>query len=488
MSLQQAKNNDDKFEWIWCIYLLVSVLVYALANSIQVLMWKLNVFLTIYYLVAAAGGALMVADFFRKRILFTSKYCLFLILFIVALMISAISNMRYGIVGNIQAIVWFLIHFFVLAAVDTDLPRELHMKQLRIVMNAFGVVWFALVLWSLVQYVTQFSSLVFDIQCGWDRRVGFTDSRLFGTFRDPNYASVTCAAAIAFAVFNLLTKPKCTALKIFSWAQIVAQLCYIVLAESRTLQLGLLVVVAFLAALYGWKFAEKRTQTVLLRIVLALAAVLLSTAVSVLLYKAVQIGLSYLPVLFGYADGRIGTERADVVGTSDYTNGRIEVWTSYIELTKNKPLFGLSPRNAVAYAQEYFPDSYVARTTMTVHSGYVGLLAYSGVVGAAIMLCWMVLVVVEIVGYLIRRRNSADSCYHVILVLSMFLIVAAVAAGPQMLLFYSNRIYDILFWITLGYVRAFICMSEPERYAKMPLPYRVTERMFARLKKNRQEP
>lgn len=479
----QDQMRAERMSWIRCIYLTVYVVVYALAYSIQILMWKLTVFHAIYYMVAAAGGALLILDFFRRRIFLTYKYVSFLILFVVALVVSMLSQMRYGIVGNIQATVWFLIHFFVLAAVDTELPNELHRKQLRIVMNAFGVVWFVLVLWSLGQYVTQFYTEVYDAQCGWSRRVGFTEARLFGTFSDPNYASASCAAAIAFAVYNLIEEPKNVVLKVFSWTQIVAQFFYIVLAASRTVQLGLLVVLVFFVALYGWKAVEKRTKALPLRIVLVLLAVALSLVLSVLLYTLIHQGLSYIPMLAGYAQDGLDMERPDVVGTSDFSNNRAWIYSNYIELAKNAPWFGLTPRNAVAYAQENFPDSYIATSTMVVHSGFLGLFVYTGLVGGTIMMCWLVMVVLEVVRYLIRRRNDADSHYNRVLVLSMFLVVAAIGAGPQLMLFYSNRIHDVLFWVTLGYVRAFIRMSEPERYEKMPLPYCLTERVFARFKK-----
>ncbi len=472
-----------RLAWIRCIYLTVYVVVYALAYSIQILMWKLNVFLIIYYVVAAAGGALLFLDFFRQRVFLTYKYGLFLIFFVLALVVSMFSQMRYGIIGNVQAIVWFLIHFFVLAAVDAELPAELHMKHLRIVMNAFGVVWFVLVVWSLGQYVTQFHTRVYDVQSGWARRVGFTEARLFGTFSDPNYASVSCAAAIAFAVFNLITEPKHNALKVFSWAQIAVQTFYIVLAASRTVQLGLLVVLAFLSALYGWRFAEKRTKKTILCVGFSLLMIMAMAALAVLFYKIIQIGLSYVPVLAGYAQNGLDMDRPDVVGSSDFSNNRIRIYTSYIELAKNAPWFGLTPRNAVAYAQEFFPDSYVATSTIVVHSGLLGLFVYTGLVGGTIMLCWLVLVVFEVAGYLIRRRNSTDKYYNMVMVLAMFLIVALLAAGPQLMVFYSNRIHDVLFWVTLGYVRAFVRMSEPERYTKMPLPYRLTEHVFAQLKK-----
>lgn len=477
--MPNQKQADSRFSWIRCIYLTVYVVVYALAYSIQLLSSALNVFYALYYLMAAVGGGLLIADLLRRRILFQSKYCSLLVAFVVALAISTISNMRYGVLGNIQAMVWFVIHFFVLAAADSQTPAEVHVKQLRIVMNAFGVVWFVLVVWSLAQYVTQYFSLVYDVQSGWSRRVGFTESRLFGTFSDPNYASVTSAAAIAFAVFNRITKPADVPLKIFSWAQIVVQLLYIVLAASRTVQMGLLLVLVFLAVLYGWKFAEKRSRNKAARIGIVLAGAVLAVALAVGLYKLVQFGLAYVPWLFGYASGRLGMDRPDVVDSSDFSNNRLRIYISYIELFKNKPWFGLSPRNAIAYAQEYFPDSYIATTGKLVHSGYLGLFSYTGIIGGGLMLCWLVLVLAETAGYLFRRRNSGDAQYHVVLVMAMFLIVGAVSALPQLTLFYSNRIHDVLFWITLGYVRVFIRMSEPERYEKMPLPYRAAERVKA---------
>lgn len=479
----QDQTWARRLAWIRCIYLTVYVVVYALAYSIQISARTYQVLFAVYYLIAAFGGVLLVVDLLYRRTMFRPKYCGLLILFVVALLISMFTNIQYGVLGNVQAIVWFLIQFFLMAAVNDEVLVKLQEKQMRIVMDAFGLVWLVMVLWSLGMYAVQYHDIVYDGHSQLTLRVGFVEGRLHGVFKDPNFASICSVAAVAFAVVSWILGPKRAARRVFTWVQIGAQSCYIILAASRTVTIALVVAIVFLATVLGLRFAEKKTKKKLARLGIILLAVVLLVLASILYYNLLKTALAYLP---GTLEGnfcRLSMERPDVGEGKDISNNRLSIYMSYLELAQNKPLFGLSPRNAVAYARDVAPDCYIAQSGYTAHSGYLGLFVYTGLVGSVIMLSWMVLVVCEVTGYLFRRRSLGDQHYDLILILSSFLIVCAVSAVPLLTIFYSSLIYDTVFWVTLGYVRALVRMSEPERYTKMPLPYRLTERVFAHLKK-----
>ena len=93
------------------------------------------------------------------------------------------------------------------------------------------------------------------------------------------------------------------------------------------------------------------------------------------------------------------------------------------------------------------------------------------------MLIWLIMVVIEVLGYIIRRRNCHTENYYVVLALTVFLLSCAIAAIPLQYIFFSNSVYDILFWVVLGYVRGFVYMDDPEKYSKKPIVYRIMQRM-----------
>lgn len=470
---------------IRCIYLAVYIAVYALLSSTPIASMNIGLLNMAWSAMGVLGVLLLAVDFAYRRVLFTARYCGLLMCFLASMFVSIILNAKYGLMGNIKALLWMCIQFFLMLSVDTEVGERTHWKHLRLLMGVFSVIWFVLACWSLGQFVMQYSQSLPVMVDGVEylRRVGYTEGRLFGVFSDPNYASVCSAAAIVYALVDIISLPRSTPRRIFDVFQIIVQFCYVILAASRTAQVAILAAVVFLTIVLSLRFVESHTRKTYIQIGIILLAVILVVSISIFCFCVLKTGLSYLPGIVTGEQNLVDMERPDVVNSSDVSNNRFAIYSSYIEIASSAPLFGLSPRNILDYVQEFYPDSFIAKTEYSVHCGYLSLFVCTGAVGAVIMLLWMALIAIEIVGWLFRNRNSGGEAFYKILFLTAFLLISAVSALPLQMLFFSNVIYDVLFWVTLGYVRAFIRMSEPERYEKMPLPYRLTERVFARFKK-----
>ena len=52
-------------------------------------------------------------------------------------------------------------------------------------------------------------------------------------------------------------------------------------------------------------------------------------------------------------------ERPDVVQSTDISNLRFRIWASAMDIFKTTWLFGASPRNALIYAKEVLPKSFI---------------------------------------------------------------------------------------------------------------------------------
>lgn len=475
---------------IRCAYLVVYVSLYALLYCMPIAALDSGLLNFCWSAMGVIGLLLMAADFFYGRVWLKTRLCGLLLLFLAAELISVALNARYGVMGNVKAMLWMCVQFFVLATVDTELPAQMHKKHLRLFMETFGAIWFALALWSLGTYAALTHESLYIPSSGESVRIGFWEGRLHGIFEDPNYASLCSAAAIVFAVTDWRMAPSSRGRKIFCWAQVVVQLSYIVLAYSRTIFLAILAALILLAIVLGLRWADRREAKGPARLLLVVLAVVGIWASAVAMFFVLKTLLTWLPGVYAvirtgdiHAFNSVSLRRPDVSDTSDVTNNRMQIYLDYLKLLGKRPLFGSPVRTASAFMWENFPDSFVVKAGYGVHSGYLGLFVYAGLVGGVFAMAWLVMVAVEVIGYLIRRRNSGKQEYWIVLCLTMFLVVAAVAALPLEFMFFTNMIFDVLFWVTLGYVRAFVRMSEPERYTKMPLPYRLTEHVFAQLKK-----
>lgn len=431
----------------------------------------------IYYALAGVGALLILLDFSHRQILFTTKNCFLLVLFLVANAVSILCNIRYGITDNLKTFFWTAIQLFLLLCIDTTVPPEKHFKQLRIIAEVFVFVWTFWVIWSLGMFLLQYHTEILLEGNSMPTRFGFMQERLFGVFTDPNYAALCSLVAIVFTLLILRMGKSSAAGRVYRIAVIILQICYVVASGSRTV---LICIIASCAVGVGFTVFTscRKKRTVAVSAIIAVLAMAVAVGTVFVLYYLVQTLLHFLPYFFTGALADFS--RADVLESTDTSNGRMTIWRDYIKVFQTTPIVGTSPRNALEYAQAHFESLYIVRREYTVHNGYLSLFVCTGLLGAIPMCIWIITAIYTVVEYLFRRESSQDEYYQVVLILSLLLIGLALAGLPLQMLFFGNNLIDLLFWIVLGYVQGFIRMSEPERYEKKPLPYRVTQKILGR--------
>ena len=83
----------------------------------------------------------------------------------------------------------------------------------------------------------------------------------------------------------------------------------------------------------------------------------------------------------GKLEGRVDLTRPDVAKSTDVSNLRFTIWKSAIEIFQSSWLFGTSPKNMIAYAQDILPNTYIAQRNFSVHNAYLNTLASTGILG-----------------------------------------------------------------------------------------------------------
>lgn len=508
------KSVDRLLANIRFYYIIVYMAIISIVTVIPVrLVLEGNPINSLLYPALAIFGALfLLVDLLYHKTLFKPKNCGLLVLFIVSLVISIFANMKYGLMDNLKVLLWTCIQLFLFSAIDTDQAPEMHFKHLQIVTEIFDTIWLCWATWSIMLFLQQFHRTLQFGDIINVTEMGFYQGRLFGIFIDPNYASLASIAAVVFSVLNLNIRKCCALSRVYHYIQIVVQVCYIILSGSRTARLAIAIAGALLGALLIWCFLEKRKKGIFIRIVSVVLGAGIAVGGVLQVCEFGQTVLSYAPAVYERAMADLGIpvpdysleddkfdhliqgnnaehthvdmERPDVSESDDISNNRFKIWKDYLQVFTTAPIFGISPRNAMQYTMEHFVDLFIIERQYSVHNTYLALLVCTGTIGAAMIYLWMVLKAWTVLSYLIRRRNTQDQYYRPVLIMTLILIVDAIAALPLYFMFYNNTIIDLIFWVTLGYVTGFIRMSEPERYGTT-WPSRFTEKVFSKLRFSR---
>lgn len=402
----------------------------------------------VFSFLALAGCLIIAVDFFTAKDMFRMKYWYLLAAFVVVMLISAVVNRQYEFFGNIKTIIFCAIQFFVFLSVTGGSSREKIKKTIRVTGDLLAAFMLVCSVISIVQFAFQIG---YTVEVG-DKHFyqGFYESRLFGVYQDPNYASITGIISVFLCMYNF-TKVKNLFFRIFYIVNIIVQFMYTVMSGSRTAEVCLLVTIFigafFVIRKYCFQLDFKRVTAVVVSLFLGI-----SCALTVYFtIPASKFVLQFAPSLISSEQTEPVTfERADVEGNPDISNLRFKIWESGLEIYTGHPVFGTSPRAQLAIAHAEYPDGFVAQRNYMLHNGYLNVLVSTGTVGAAVMLSYIILVVALVCKkFFGKGRKNYDP-----VALTALLVVTVMAIASLFLteIFFVNTACAWLFWFFLGIV------------------------------------
>lgn len=450
----------------------------------------------LYTLVGVMGVVLLFADLVSQRRMFRLQGTDILVLFFIMSMVSTLVNFRYGFMGNVKCLMWMAIQIFLLSALDPEETKETHIRRLCVIFDVFIFLWLLGVLWALWQYLIQDGGYIETIVTDRVRslRIGFMNGRLHGMFEDPNYASIASLFAIGLAVFCLRWGKRPKAIRVYYGITIVLQIFYVILSGSRT---GLVAAMATTSFSVAFLATAKTKRNILAKVGSFFLAGILSAGLFYGVYKTLQLGLSYVPYLVGTVNHgtatapensilgeiqRVDFTREDVVNKSDYSNHRFEIWGDYLKVLESTPIVGGGPRSYLEYAKAHFENLYIIqRKYINVHNAYLALFVGVGFVGGVLMALWIIQVIIQILGYLIRRWVVRDDVYWMVFLLTLLILMMGVAMFALQGIFFFNMLTDILFWLIVGFTLYLIRVTEPERNQRQALTAKLCDQVAERL-------
>lgn len=358
-----------------------------------------------------------------------------LFLFFVSAGITTVLNRETGLVSNVKS--WVLSVLPICAFLPVCLGKEPKERQkifFSVLLGAAAVVFVASAV-SIVTYLIRFDKTITILgvteQVGihWLDEGGSLSVLLYGVYLDPNYAA---AASVFFAIYSAALFLECrrgmfakrwknVLGQCFGIANLVVQLCYFPLANSRGAWLSLIVagLTAIFLYLYCVAFSHvSGNRKTFLALAVSVACVLVLCAGAV----GTRTALSYASyrndaVATGAAENaNSGDQHADSFAKQDdgTGSGRLVIWKEALTLFTHKPLFGTAPRNNQYYMLKYGLESEKLAKGIGVHNSYLDVLLEYGAVGAVLLFGFFVICMIGVLKRVFGKAEKDSSYYLVI--------------------------------------------------------------------------
>lgn len=425
------------------------------------------------YAIAALGAAVLLFRLVHFKQYTKTRGIIWLVLFCGSYCLSALLTRAFGLTENIQAMVWMVIQFFIVYTYDNERPIEKDKKEIRV------IGWFFLA-YTCLMAVAAIIMLIVDYnnyrEVG-DTAVisGFLWNRLWGLYTDPNYGAVFSIISIVLSV--MFYKGAKKGVKVFLIVNCVFEFLYITFSDSRTGMVALLVTVAAAAYLFGLRWKKLENKKTIQRGAVSFVLALLLALASVGVLKVVQLGGNALKtwqyeqeiergefVEAEIPEIIIGRTESDI--NNDVSNRRFAIWQSGLEIFKTRPLFGITFRNYIPYAEENLPETYIVNNDSgefaSMHNSFVDVLVSQGILGFLILLCFIASVLTVIFRYFFKAKGE-EYRYNTFLLLCFIPVFVSMMFYSET--FYMNTGGAFLFWSFLGY----LMHSLNQSHAKLPL-------------------
>ena len=448
-------------------------------------------------ILAIAGFIFVLYKIIKDFKYFQDKFIISLFILFIAACISTILNIKYGLFSNLKMLVWVFIHFFLLFSL-TNYSKDDYQHAFYTIGIPILSIMFICCFISLLQF---FMDITYTINLAdYPRVQGFYGGRLFGVFDDPNYASIASISAAAFSLF-FAKSASSKKNKIFFYFNIIIQVSYVILSNSRTGFIGLIICSIVYAYYKTSQLSVDRKNHLIKKCVVFFMT--FSTFVVCLL--CLREFYAYCPNIIHKEDNvveknadnnsvnvsdvdvedskesntdddikqennsaqennieqgnnpgkenSIGQnnsidqgnilERKDV--EADFSNNRFDIWRGALEVSRDKRVFGVSPRNLIPYAKGNFPYSYTAQTGYETHNGYLSVFVSTGYFGTIPLILFISFCILDLIKKINKNCFSLQStvCY---------MIIATMAFSTIMLqdVFFMNTATTVIFWRILG--------------------------------------
>ncbi|GMS53976.1 hypothetical protein NUITMVRE36_09670 [Enterococcus raffinosus] len=145
----------------------------------------------------------------------------------------------------------------------------------------------------------------------------------------------------------------------------------------------------------------------------------------------------------------VNLTRNDVSDSDDLSNGRFGIWKAGFLMFKQNILFGVGPsrEGIVSYAKAFLPETYVAKTGLSLHSFVVHTLAGTGAIGFITFFSFYLNKAFIAIKAVFLDKNLYKTVYFYDVLIIAAISINAILSSEIILV---NKIGAFLFWLLLG--------------------------------------
>lgn len=405
------------------------------------------------FAIVALVGALVVLTNLAEWIQNREIPNLWLMMIILAMIISTLLVPEASIVSNGKMVIWQVLYFFAVFYVGRHQDPQL----LRWFENVLFVYWTVSVIGALFLFFVNYSYTASLSKIYYGVRIGMVQNRLYGFFVEPNFAANLSDITILLMVDRALKTTNRG--KIGYGILIFLQFLYVVLSGSRSALLNLCLVTfigLFLIVRYQNRLKSilvKWTKSIAISLVSVLLLFGLSEGVKIVMpHLVVTTQISFLDKMGSQTNKKskdVSLEREDITENGDTSNGRFSLWKSALEIGESSPIYGGSPRNFINYARKELPHTYIAYAGQTPHNLFLLTLVSTGLLGLIPLIGFLFAKFWTLAKSLFAARGLEDISFIIfgLIVIDMFVFGCVM---PDVI--FENRIGAFCFWLFLGIV------------------------------------
>lgn len=432
-----------------------------------------------YFKITLVYGFLILAyKFFISKTLLSSKYSIYVLIFLGCLLLSTLVNFDKALISNIKTWCYSVIQFLLIASVDNAVDQKQIRREIFILNNI------AIAAISLVSF---FSFFLFLFRINGEYvvyegtmyeetmiyGVGF-GNRLTGITSNPNTLGIVSLIGIAAIFINLFLNKTSLFTKILYTISFLFNFACFIMSGSRGAEIG--GIAFFTIVLFGYMIQFfKNKNKYLLKNIGALVVSLAIVFGVFNLFDPFKKVIGYLPAQiavmqedsFSSNEPESEIEKQELLDKyyvnltrekdSELGNGRLTVWKAGLKTILKHPIFGVGNELVAEYVQADSPD-----TTLPgieggeMHNVVIQTQVAYGIIGIVSM---FVLIFVLVKDFFLKVYGKKSSCRtnHTLLFTSLAAVALMFVNNmTETNILYTTTIFNFFFMLYLGYLMYFL--------------------------------
>lgn len=434
------------------------------------------------------GIIIFVFNYFynKKYTLKKSDYLLFL--FLLVSFIGCFVNYKNNFITNIISVLYLCVQMVLLVSYNKNNDFEKTIKKQKIYNYITVILTFISSIISIIIFLLNIKISYAD---GFQQVLfGVFEGRLYGIQGNPNSLGHFALVSIWMSILLLMINKNKKISKAFLYINIILEFICLILSNSRSSLIGIIVSVAIFSILMIAFKKKKDNESVwnsiwrnVFSIGLALVIIGFIIGSSAFLSKKIMVkgadslknaNINYninidignrTPVTDNdtiISDDKITVDRE--YNTSDTSNGRFELWNAGFKVFLNHPMFGVGVKNVNSFANEHMSSETLKlspKLSENMHNIFMQVLVSHGIIALIIFIIYIAVILIKNIIELLKFYDDKDTSNATIFKLvtiyfSLLCALLTINLFDSNIMYFCSLFFTFIFWNTISMINELV--------------------------------